>query len=275
LYIYTVKIKISLKWNNHKKKLHNLTNTFKSYVTFKSIVWHHRIQAAEYLWWFHENAVNVSKTFYQLSRSFCLLDDTYVRIPCLRKTTGCGLKRSQKVKPRTIVNLSLYISTSSTISTLMSWAKQHSTQTKTKSKTKMAFQISRPESEADKSSSRYLQEKDSDPVHGVSSQLQLKSSLSSKASSQTLNKQEVLHRIRHRKSLNRIKGAFEGLLGSSKGNTASAQEQIWLEQYDIFSAPWNICNQLQQWNCIIIRQTTSFKRSRNDCHCKWTIRFNL
>lgn len=169
--------------------------------------------------------MNESKPFYQLRRSFFVSWDTYVRIPCLRKTTGLQILISP-----------LYISTSSTISTLMSWVKQHSTQTKTKTRTKikMEFEISRPESEADKSSSRHLQEKDSDPVHGVSSQLQLKSS---KTSSQTLNKQEVLHRIRHRKSLNRVKGAFEGLLGSSKGNTASAQEHIWLEQFDIFSAP--------------------------------------
>ncbi|QCD90959.1 uncharacterized protein LOC114169042 [Vigna unguiculata] len=101
----------------------------------------------------------------------------------------------------------------------------------------MDFEISRAGAEADKCSHRHELEKDSDPVHSVSSQLQLKSSLSSKASSQTLNKQEVLHRIRHRKSLNRIKGAFDGLFCSSKGNTPSAQEQIWLQQCDIFSAP--------------------------------------
>ncbi|KAG5061142.1 hypothetical protein AAZX31_01G169100 [Glycine max] len=82
-----------------------------------------------------------------------------------------------------------------------------------------------------------MEDKDSNTLDGVSSQLQLKSSLSSKASSQTLNKQQVLNRIRHRKSLNRIRGAFEDLLGSSKGNTASAQDQIWLQQDDAFSSP--------------------------------------
>ncbi|TKY70523.1 hypothetical protein E2542_SST06813 [Spatholobus suberectus] len=103
----------------------------------------------------------------------------------------------------------------------------------------MAFIISRAESEADKSSLNHVEDKDSATVDAISSQLQLKSSSSSsKASSQSLNKQEVLHRIRHRKSLNRIKGAFQGLLGSSKGNTTSAQEeQIWLQQDDAFSAP--------------------------------------
>ncbi|RDX68721.1 hypothetical protein CR513_52254, partial [Mucuna pruriens] len=101
----------------------------------------------------------------------------------------------------------------------------------------MAFMISRAESEADKSSLNHVEDKDSVTVDTISSQLQLKSSLSSKASSQTLNKQQVLHRIRHRKTLNRIKGAFEGLLGSSKGNTISSQEDIWLQQHDAFSAP--------------------------------------
>ncbi|RZB78584.1 hypothetical protein D0Y65_029120 [Glycine soja] len=81
----------------------------------------------------------------------------------------------------------------------------------------MAFMISRAESEAEKSSLKHMEDKDStNTLDGVSSQLQLKSSLSSKASAQTLNKQQVLNRIRHRKSLNRIKGAFQGLLGNSK-----------------------------------------------------------
>ncbi|KAG5123467.1 hypothetical protein AAZX31_11G059200 [Glycine max] len=102
----------------------------------------------------------------------------------------------------------------------------------------MAFMISRAESEAEKSSLKHMEDKDStNTLDGVSSQLQLKSSLSSKASAQTLNKQQVLNRIRHRKSLNRIKGAFEGLLGNSKGNTTSAQDQIWLQQDDAFSSP--------------------------------------
>lgn len=101
----------------------------------------------------------------------------------------------------------------------------------------MAFMISRAELEAEKSSLKHMEDKDSNTLDGVSSQLQLKSSLSSKASSQTLNKQQVLNRIRHRKSLNRIKGAFEGLLGNSKGNTTSAQDQIWLQQDDAFSSP--------------------------------------
>lgn len=104
----------------------------------------------------------------------------------------------------------------------------------------MAFVISRTESalsETEKASHHHREDKDSATVGAISSQLHLKSSLSPKASSQTLNKQVVLQRIRQRKSLNRIKSAFEGLLGSSEGNTASAYEEMWLQQDDAFSAP--------------------------------------
>ncbi|CAJ1929835.1 unnamed protein product [Sphenostylis stenocarpa] len=94
----------------------------------------------------------------------------------------------------------------------------------------MASVVSRAGSEDDKSGLKHLKDKDSDPIHSVSSQLRLKSS-------QTLNKQEVLHRIRHRKSLNRIKGALESLLSSSEGNSATSPDHIWLQQYDVFSAP--------------------------------------
>ncbi|KAG4991116.1 hypothetical protein JHK87_024573 [Glycine soja] len=56
----------------------------------------------------------------------------------------------------------------------------------------MAFMISRAELEAEKSSLKHMEDKDSNTLDGVSSQLQLKSSLSSKASSQTLNRQQTL-----------------------------------------------------------------------------------
>ncbi|XP_061374442.1 uncharacterized protein LOC133316681 [Gastrolobium bilobum] len=101
----------------------------------------------------------------------------------------------------------------------------------------MAFMISRAESETEMGSLDHLEDKDSATVGAISSQLHLKSSLSSKDSSQTLNKQVVLQRIRHRKSLNKIKSALEVLLGSSEGNTVSTQEQKWLQQDDAFSAP--------------------------------------
>lgn len=95
----------------------------------------------------------------------------------------------------------------------------------------MAFMISRAESETKKATLDHLEDKDSATVGAISSELHLKSS------SQTLNKQAVLQRIRHHKSLNRIKSAFEGLRGCSEGNTASALEQKWLQQDDAFSAP--------------------------------------
>ncbi|KAJ1419092.1 hypothetical protein SESBI_15360 [Sesbania bispinosa] len=100
----------------------------------------------------------------------------------------------------------------------------------------MAFMISRAESESEKARLDHLEDKDSATATAgaISSQLHLKSP---KASSETLDKQVVLRRIRHRKSINRIKSAFEGLRGSTEGKTASAQEQKWLEQDDAFSAP--------------------------------------
>lgn len=77
---------------------------------------------------------------------------------------------------------------------------------------------------------------------GVSSQLHLKSSLSSasKASSQSLDKHVVLRRIKQRKSYNKAKRAFEALfLGSSEANTTNtgAPEQKWLQHGDSFSSP--------------------------------------
>jgi len=97
----------------------------------------------------------------------------------------------------------------------------------------MAFMISRAESETKKVSLDHQEDENSATVNAISSELHLKSSLSSKSSSQTLDKEVVLRRIRHQKSLNRIKSVFEGFLSSS----ASAQEQKWLQQDDVFSSP--------------------------------------
>ncbi|GAU17421.1 hypothetical protein TSUD_232980 [Trifolium subterraneum] len=96
----------------------------------------------------------------------------------------------------------------------------------------MAFMISRPESGTEKVSLDHQEEKNSTIDSAISSELHLKSSLSSKSSS-TLDKEVVLQRIRHHKSINRIKSAFEGLCRYS----ASAQEQKWLQQDDVFSSP--------------------------------------
>ncbi|KAI4327521.1 hypothetical protein L6164_019970 [Bauhinia variegata] len=78
------------------------------------------------------------------------------------------------------------------------------------------------------------EDKDSENIVGpVSSQLHLKSV------SQALDKQVVLRRIRHRKSLNKVKSALETLLGHSeaKDGAFSAHDRKWLQQEDAFSAP--------------------------------------
>jgi hypothetical protein len=97
----------------------------------------------------------------------------------------------------------------------------------------MAFMITRAESGSEKVSIDHQEDKNSTIDSAISSELHLKSSLSPKSSSQTLDKEVVLQRIRHHKSINRIKSAFEVLRGCS----ASAQEQKWLQQDDVFSSP--------------------------------------
>lgn len=93
----------------------------------------------------------------------------------------------------------------------------------------MAFIISRADSGTEKVNvSLDHQEDKKSEILSISSELHVKSS-----SHQTLNKEVVLQRIRHRKSLNKIKSAFQGLRGCS----ASAQEQKWLQQDDVFSSP--------------------------------------
>lgn len=94
----------------------------------------------------------------------------------------------------------------------------------------MAFMISRVESGTEKVSLDHQEDKNSTTVNAVSSELHLKSS---KFSSQTLDKEVVLRRLRHHRSINRIKSAFEGLRVCS----TSTQEQMWLQQDDVFSSP--------------------------------------
>lgn len=94
----------------------------------------------------------------------------------------------------------------------------------------MAFIISRAESGTEKVSLDHQEDKNFATVNAVSSELHLKSS---KSSSQTLDKEVVLRRLRHHKSINRIKSAFEGLRVCSN----STQEQKWLQQDDVFSSP--------------------------------------
>ncbi|KAK7359916.1 hypothetical protein VNO77_01884 [Canavalia gladiata] len=104
----------------------------------------------------------------------------------------------------------------------------------------MAFSISRSKScltESEKENVDELGDKECRTEGAISSQLQLKSSLSSKAPSQGLDKHAVLRRIRQRRSYNKAKTAFEALMGNSEINTATGQEHKWLQLGDAFSSP--------------------------------------
>jgi hypothetical protein len=98
----------------------------------------------------------------------------------------------------------------------------------------MAFRASQVQisvSEAEKASLDHAEERDSEslgPVSPISSQLHLK------PSPQALDKEAVLRRIRHHKSLNKVRGAFQALVSVSG---ASIQDQKWLNQDDAFSSP--------------------------------------
>jgi hypothetical protein len=102
----------------------------------------------------------------------------------------------------------------------------------------MAFMTSRAEPGTQKVSPNHQEDKNSTTNSAISSKFYLKPSLSSKSLSQTRDKEVVLQRIRHHKSINRIKSAFdfEGLCGCS----ASAQEQKWLQQDDFFFFTLNL-----------------------------------
>ncbi|KAJ7952891.1 Inositol 1,4,5-trisphosphate receptor-interacting protein-like 2 [Quillaja saponaria] len=107
----------------------------------------------------------------------------------------------------------------------------------------MAFMIPKSNasfSETEKVNMRsHSEDKDSESLGPITSQLYLKSSSAKYASSQTLDKQVVLRRLRHHKSLNKVRSPFQALFSSSKANTASSaiQDQKWLQQDDAFSAP--------------------------------------
>ncbi|KAL5752814.1 hypothetical protein ACOSP7_023005 [Xanthoceras sorbifolium] len=77
-------------------------------------------------------------------------------------------------------------------------------------------------------------------VSPVSTQLYLKSSsaaASTQSSTEALDKEAVLRRIRHRKRLNKVKSAFQGLVSSSSSGQTGNEEHKWLEHYDVFSSP--------------------------------------
>ncbi|KAK7386490.1 hypothetical protein VNO78_26759 [Psophocarpus tetragonolobus] len=99
----------------------------------------------------------------------------------------------------------------------------------------MAFTISRSQSALSEKENESLKDL-GDKESVISSQLQLKSSLSS--SSQSMDKRAILRRIRQRRSYNRAKSALEALLGSPEANSStSAHEQKWLQLCDSFSSP--------------------------------------
>ncbi|KAG2724611.1 hypothetical protein I3843_01G025200 [Carya illinoinensis] len=102
----------------------------------------------------------------------------------------------------------------------------------------MAFMISKVPSlsETEKMSLNHSEERDSETLGPISMQLYLKSSAG--ASSKTLDKEAVLRRIRHHKSLNKVRGAFQSLVSSSgQAKTSSIQEQKWLDQEVAFFSP--------------------------------------
>lgn len=108
----------------------------------------------------------------------------------------------------------------------------------------MAFTISRSQSaltDREKENLDNLVDKECATTEGmISSQLKLKSSLSSKASShQSMDKHAILRRIRQRRFNNRAKIALEALIGTSEANnnTTTGQEHKWLQLGDSFSSP--------------------------------------
>lgn len=103
-------------------------------------------------------------------------------------------------------------------------------------KREMAFMISKAEnsfSNSDKASLNHSEEKDN-----ITRQLYLRSSSTSRDSSsstttEVLDRKVVLKRIRHHKSLNKVKSAFQALVSSSE---SGQHEHRWLD--DAFSSPW-------------------------------------
>ncbi|KAJ6919508.1 hypothetical protein NC651_013460 [Populus alba x Populus x berolinensis] len=67
----------------------------------------------------------------------------------------------------------------------------------------------------------------------ISNQLHLKPAV------HAMEKDVILKRIRHHKSVNKVKKAFQALAASSldQENMASAYQQKWLDAHDAFSSP--------------------------------------
>ncbi|GMP31600.1 hypothetical protein CsSME_00005748 [Camellia sinensis var. sinensis] len=102
----------------------------------------------------------------------------------------------------------------------------------------MAFVISSNKNQEVKNLSSVSDGRD---TNSVTSYLYLKSS-SAHSTSEPLDKDVVLRRIRHHKCLNKIRSPFQALLSSSfscsgQADMVAAHQQRWLEQDDAFSAP--------------------------------------
>jgi hypothetical protein len=98
----------------------------------------------------------------------------------------------------------------------------------------MVSQVQISVSEAEKVSLDHPEERESESetLGPISSQLHLK------PSPRALDKQAVLRRIRHHKSLNKLRGAFQHLVTSSgQANKASILDHKWLNPDDAFSSP--------------------------------------
>lgn len=72
----------------------------------------------------------------------------------------------------------------------------------------------------------------SEPLGSVSSQLFLKSS------AQSLDKDVVLRRLRHHKTMSKVKNAFQAMLAPRLANTEEPYEEKWLQKGDSFTSPW-------------------------------------
>ncbi|GLU13648.1 hypothetical protein SLE2022_302720 [Rubroshorea leprosula] len=104
----------------------------------------------------------------------------------------------------------------------------------------MAFMVSKSQPSFSETEERAVnvkqqleEDKDVQTLSPITSHLYLKSSARS-SSHETLDKEAVLRRIRHHKSLNRVRTALQALAG---GSGKANGDQMWMELSDDFSCP--------------------------------------
>ncbi|KAL0377794.1 UNVERIFIED_CONTAM: hypothetical protein Sradi_3084900 [Sesamum radiatum] len=97
----------------------------------------------------------------------------------------------------------------------------------------MAFMISKNQpSSPEKMISFSHNDGSTEPLPGsVSTQLFLKSS------AQSLDKEVVLRRLRHHKTINRVKNAFQAMLAPQPPAAEELYEEKWLQHGDTFTSP--------------------------------------